>query len=217
VTREVAPGWYPDYEAPPGHQRYWDGERWTERRTTAPAGPATRHRIAVWAVSAIVLVIAAALVAAALGSRDQVRLQDGGPAPSVDATALPGDPGDSADPGDPGEAGAPEPGRRTWAVASVVDGTTLELTTGARVRLLGLADSCSVAGLAALTEGQTVTLTRRGPDKDADGALLRYVERDGLDVGLRLLQRGWATASAEPHARGARYRGVDGRSEDRCG
>ncbi len=64
--------------------------------------------------------------------------------------------------------------------------------------------------------GHQVTLTRRGPDKDADGRLLRYVERDGADVGKRLIQRGWARASDEPNPRRAIYRRIDERSPDRC-
>jgi endonuclease YncB( thermonuclease family) len=59
-------------------------------------------------------------------------------------------------------------------------------------------------------------LTRRGPDKDNEGRLLRYVERNGTDIGTRLIQRGWATASDEPHPRRAIYRRVDGRSPATC-
>ena len=69
--------------------------------------------------------------------------------------------------------------------------------------LVGIADSCGTEVLAKMVVGHQVTLTRRGPDKDADGRLLRYVERDGVDVGKRLIQRGWARASrrAQPAPR----------------
>ena len=61
-----------------------------------------------------------------------------------------------------------------------------------------------------------MTLTRRGPDKDSDGRLLRYVDRDGLDIGKRLIQKGWAKASAEPNARRAIYQRIGRRSPDGC-
>ena len=65
--------------------------------------------------------------------------------------------------------------------------------------------------------GHTVTLTRRGPDRDADGRLLRYMDRDGVDIGKTLIQQGWANASDEPNPRRAIYRRIDGRSPDICG
>jgi endonuclease YncB( thermonuclease family) len=97
-----------------------------------------------------------------------------------------------------------------------VDGSTIRLTTGAEVRLAGIADSCGVEELARMVAGQTVTLTRRGPDKDSDGDVVRYVDRDGLDVGKRLIQQGWAKASAQPNARRETYLRVDERSPDSC-
>jgi len=98
----------------------------------------------------------------------------------------------------------------------VVDGSTLRLSNGAEVRLVGISDSCGGDVLAKMVVGQQVTLTRRGLDKDADGRLLRYVERDGADVGKRLIQRGWARASDEPNPRRAIYRRIDERSPDVC-
>ena len=34
-----APGWYPEPQAPAGHLRYWDGQRWTEYRHVIPTPP----------------------------------------------------------------------------------------------------------------------------------------------------------------------------------
>ena len=109
-----------------------------------------------------------------------------------------------------------DPDRRTWQVDAAVDGSALRLSNGAEVRLVGIADSCGTDVLAKLVVGHLVTLTRRGLDKDGDGRLLRYVERDGADVGKRLIQRGWAKASDEPNPRRAIYRRIDERSPDRC-
>ena len=221
MTGGVAPGWYPDYEAPPGHQRYWDGERWTERRSGAPEEPPAGveeqvRRFAPWllaAVAVLVLVSAAVLVV----GDDQTATSSNDPSPPP-AASTPGppaseqtEPDDEAEPED--ESG---PDRRTWQVDAAVDASTLQLTSGAEVRLVGLADSCGTEALAKIVVGHLVTLTRRGPDKDADGRLLRYVERDGADVGKRLIQRGWAKASDEPNARRAIYRRIDERSPDRC-
>jgi endonuclease YncB( thermonuclease family) len=216
VTGRVAPGWYPDYEAPPGHQRYWDGERWADRRTGAPEEPtpeeagsgveAQVRRYAPWllaAVAVLVLVSAAVLV---VGDDNTASSRGSAPPPA----STPGPPA-SEQSGGPGQ----DP-RRTWQVDAVIDGRTLRLSNGAEVRLVGIADSCGTDALAKIVLGQRVTLTRRGSDRDADGRLLRYVELDGVDVGKRLIQRGWAKASDEANARRAIYRRVDDRSPDLC-
>jgi endonuclease YncB( thermonuclease family) len=211
VTGGAGPGWYPDYEAPPGHQRYWDGERWTERRSVAPgpeaAGPSAEASSAsivgwVWAAVAALVVISAIVIV--IGGDETAQSGPGGSPPAASAP--------------PTEEPPPEPEqeRRTWQVSAVVDGTTLRLSNGAEVRILGIEDDCAAEGLEALVVGQTVTLTRRGQDKDSEGRLLRYVERNGADVGKRLLQRGWATASDEPNPRRAIYRRIDERSPARC-
>jgi endonuclease YncB( thermonuclease family) len=215
VTGGVAPGWYPDYEAPPGHQRYWNGERWTERRSGAPEEPPARveqrvRRFAPWllgAVATLVLVSSAVLI---VGDRQTARSSNGSSPPP--AASTPGRP--ASEQTEPDDDIGPE--RRTWQVDAAIDGSTLRLSNDAEVLLVGIADSCGTEVLAKMVVGHQVTLTRRGPDKDADGRLLRYVERDGVDVGKRLIQRGWARASDDPNPRRAIYRRIDERSPDRC-
>jgi len=103
-----------------------------------------------------------------------------------------------------------------WKVGSVIDGMVLKLSTGATVRLAGVADSCAPIGLGKLVVGEWVSLVRGGPDKDAAGRLVRYVDLDGVDIGRRLIQRGWASASDEPNPRRAIYRRIDQRTPDVC-
>ncbi len=211
MTGAVEPGWYPDYEAPPGHQRYWDGERWTDQRSVAPvdepASSASSASIAAWVWAAVAALVAVSAIVLVVG--DDHSTQSGSNA----STSPPGPTGP------PSEQAQPEPDaspRRTWQVSEVLDGTTLRLTNGAEVRIVGIVDDCAANGLETLVAGQTVMLTRRGPDKDSEGRLLRYVERNGTDIGKRLIQRGWATASDEPHPRRAIYRRVDERSPANC-
>jgi endonuclease YncB( thermonuclease family) len=209
VTGGAGPGWYPDYEAPPGHQRYWDGERWTERRSVAPVDEPTSSASSLpipgWVWAAVAVLVAVSAIALVVG--DDESTQSGSNASAPTSTEEP-----------PSEQSQPEPDlpRKTWEVTAVVDGTTLRLSNGAEVRIVGIEDDCAADQLAELVVDQEVTLTRRGPDKDNEGRLLRYVERNGTDIGKRLIQRGWATASDEPHPRRAIYRRVDGRSPATC-
>ena len=103
-------------------------------------------------------------------------------------------------------AARPTPAIERARVARVVDGDTIVLTSGARVRLLqidtpepGTAECYSRAAGRELRRllpvGATVTLE---PDPPLDlvdryGRLLRYVHRNGLDVNLELVRRGAAT------------------------
>lgn len=233
MTRGVRPGWYPDYEAGEGYVRYWDGEGWTDRRDTAAAllasdglavTTAPRRSLRPWGIGLALALVALVIGVLALGGGDEPA-SDGstpppastpGPPPSEVESSVDAD-GGGADAGDAAE------GRRTYEVETVLDGGDLQLTNGAVVRLIGIAlpttATCAteaVFTLSDLTDGRTVTLTKRGPDRAADGVLLRYVERDGLDVGARLIQRGLATATDEAHARGPVYRRVDARSEPAC-
>ena len=229
MTGRVARGWYPDYEAPPGHQRFWDGEGWTERRSVAPTRePAPvpdrareeertsvgspRRRwpgasISGWVWAAVAATVGIGVAVLVLGD-DQIASSGPGTAPPP-----------ASSPGPPAsEQTEPEPDRprRTWQVDEAVDSATLRLSNGVEVRLVGITDTCNTAGLAQLVVGERVTLTRRGADRDVEGHLLRYVERDGVDIGLRMIQRGWARAADEPSPRRAIYRRVDARSPDAC-
>jgi uncharacterized protein DUF2510 len=206
VTGRVAPGWYPDYDAPPGHQRYWDGEHWTERRTTPPRRLPTR-RVAGWVAVGVVTLVT--VVVAVLVLTDDDRTGSSPPSGSPGAT----DRTDSASP-----TGGTEPDPGTDEVETVLDDAILQLASGAQVRLVGVTvdGDCANSALAGLVEGQVVTVTTPGPDKDPAGRLLRYVDRDGVDVGLRLIQRGVASASDDPNPRRAIYRRVDTRSPDAC-
>jgi len=87
-------------------------------------------------------------------------------------------------------------------VARVVDGDTVELADGQRVRYLGidtpeLGEPYSYEALQlniALVEGKRVELQRGNEDKDQYGRLLRYVYVDGIFVNAQLVAQGYATA-----------------------
>lgn len=228
MTRRVASGWYPDYDAPPGHQRYWDGARWSERRRSAAPEtdePTRSHRpVAGWAVAVVAGLVVTSAVVLVVGE-DQPAASGPGTAPpavvdtggAASASPAPETTAETTAETTPETAPEPQEGpAHTWQVSAAVDGTTLLLSNGVEVRLSGVQDGCATLRLAKLVVGQRVTLVRRGLDKDATGRLLRYVELRGVDVGLRLIQRGWAHASDVAHARGQIYRRVDARTSDAC-
>ena len=108
----------------------------------------------------------------------------------------------------------------------VVDGDTLDLADGRRVRLVGIdtpeVGECGYdrasSALARLTLRQRVTLGRSDEDRDQYGRLLRYVDVAGVDAGLVLLRRGLAVARYDSrdgygfHPREPRYLRADRRS-----
>ncbi|PKQ17877.1 MAG: hypothetical protein CVT68_06260 [Actinobacteria bacterium HGW-Actinobacteria-8] len=120
-----------------------------------------------------------------------------------------------------------------WAVVSVIDGDTFDAERdGARerVRIIGIdtpeREQCGYAeASAALREaigGRSVTLVSGAEtDRDTYGRLLRYVELDGVDVGLGLIERGLAVArydsrSGQPHNREFTYWAADDASPAFC-
>ena len=99
------------------------------------------------------------------------------------------------------------------SVASVVDGDTLDLSDGTVIRLIGIdtpeRDQCgsgeATAVMAGLVTGFTITLLPGARDDvDRYGRLLRYVEANGIDVNLAMIESGRAIA---------RYDGRDGYGE----
>ena len=108
---------------------------------------------------------------------------------------------------------------RTVEVARVIDGDTIQVTTGERrytVRLIGVDTPETVhptktvqhfgaeasAYTKAALEAKTVTLEadRTGDTRDSYGRLLRYVHLDGDNFNARLIREGYAHA-----IRGFRY------------
>ena len=76
-------GWYPDYEAPPGHQRYWNGERWTERRSGAPEEPPRPgvedqvRRFAPWLLAAVAVLVVVSAAVLVVGDDQTARSSNG--------------------------------------------------------------------------------------------------------------------------------------------
>ncbi|MDO8692417.1 MAG: thermonuclease family protein [Dehalococcoidia bacterium] len=107
---------------------------------------------------------------------------------------------------------APGPNRQEARVARVIDGDTIELASGQRVRYIGintpeLNDSRSTVRAWAekgkeknreLVEGKTVTLERDVSETDQYGRLLRYVYVNGLMVNSELVKLGYAYAVSYP-------------------
>ena len=87
-------------------------------------------------------------------------------------------------------------------VARVIDGDTIELADGQRVRYLGidtpeLGEPYGYDALALnqqLVEGKWVELQSGNQDQDQYGRLLRYVYVDGTFVNAQLVAEGLATA-----------------------
>ncbi len=130
----------------------------------------------------------------------------------------------------PGSGAAPS----VWSVVSVIDGDTFDAErdgTRERVRIIGIdtpeREQCGYAeASAALADAigrRSVTLVSGAETaRDTYGRLLRYVELDGADVGLDLIERGLAVArydsrSGQPHDRELTYWAADDASEDLCG
>jgi endonuclease YncB( thermonuclease family) len=88
-------------------------------------------------------------------------------------------------------------------ITHVIDGDTVDLSTGERVRMIGIdapeKGQCgfeeAAEAVSRMTYGQTV-IARPGARDDTDkyGRFLRYINVDGRDVGLALLQDGLAVA-----------------------
>lgn len=129
----------------------------------------------------------------------------------------------SARPGSDGPSPQAPRAQRTYLVARIVDGDTLELGNGETVRLVGI-DTPEVGecgyeraadALAAVALGRVVTLGASDEDRDAYGRLLRYVDVGSVDAGLRLIRQGLATARYDSrdgygfHPREPRYVAAD--------
>ena len=122
------------------------------------------------------------------------------------------------------------PGGELVTVRRVVDGDTLEITDGRRVRLLGMdapeADTCAGPGATeytrSLVEGNVVKLHGEpGVDVDQHGRFLRYVQyaavadRDDQpiyanDLGKSLVLGGWAKPVARSDANATYDKSLDG-------
>ena len=87
-------------------------------------------------------------------------------------------------------------------VVSVIDGDTIELQDGSRVRYLGIDTpetgepyySEATAMNKELVEGKVVYLQKGKRDRDEYDRILRYVYIDGVFVNAELVAQGFATA-----------------------
>lgn len=116
-----------------------------------------------------------------------------------------------------------KPRARTYLVTYVVDGDTIELGNGERVRIVGIdtpeRGECgydqATAQMERLVLGKRVRLTISDEDRDRYGRLLRYVNVGKLDAGLRQIAAGLAIARYDSrdgygyHPRENRYIAVD--------
>jgi len=110
------------------------------------------------------------------------------------------------------EISQPEDGYTTYQVARVIDGDTIELTSGETVRYIGMdtpelasgnqPDDCyareATQANSQLVLGQAVTLSRDERDVDRFGRWLRYVYVDDVLINRELVVSGYARAFAVP-------------------
>ncbi len=116
-------------------------------------------------------------------------------------------------------------------ITNVVDGDTVDLSTGERVRIIGIDTpehgQCgfqeAAVALDAMTSGRSVVVTPGARDnQDKYGRILRYIDVDGTDVGLALIQRGLAVARYDSrdgyghHPRQESYVAADSATSSTC-
>jgi endonuclease YncB( thermonuclease family) len=98
---------------------------------------------------------------------------------------------------------APPPSAPASTVSAVIDGDTVDLSDGERVRLIGIDTpeqgqpgyAAAAAAMSTMVLGHQVVLSPGArQDRDRYGRLLRYVDVDGQDVGLAMIAQGWAIA-----------------------
>jgi endonuclease YncB( thermonuclease family) len=222
-------GWYADPQGPHGQLRYWDGRGWTshtarpQQAPPPPAGyvPAAPAYGVVQSVSQrnwvmrhklLATVLAVVLSCSGLGILGSLVDDPQEPAAETanDPSAQPSDTAESSsapsgtpsEPPTPSESPTPKP-PKTYLVASVTDGDTLDLANGETVRLVGMdapeSGECgyerAASHLAELLTGERVLLTvARGEERNRYGRLLRYVDVGGVDVGLNQIEKGFAIA-----------------------
>jgi hypothetical protein len=123
------------------------------------------------------------------------------------------------------------PAPSSLTVTRIVDGDTVDLSSGQRVRIIGIDapesgrcgfDNAS-AELRRLVMGKAVTASPGARDNvDKYGRLLRYIDVGGTDAGLRLITGGFAIARYDSrdgygaHARQAQYVAADAASPSIC-
>lgn len=155
------------------------------------------------------------------------------PAPTGDAAAETPASSETAAADEPSDAPPQEPtedsGATTAVVVRAVDGDTLELASGQRVRVHGIdtpeRGEChyqtATQRMAELVVGREVTLTRDGDDADHYGRLLRYVDVGGTDAGRMLIEEGLAIARYDSrdgygwHSRQSQYVAADAATPER--
>ena len=120
---------------------------------------------------------------------------------------LPADAESSAGASTPSPTPTPDPG--TALVVRVLDGDTIELENGNRVRYIGI-DAPDLTGPAAcysqqatdrnrqLVEGRVVRLEKDVSETDGLGMLLRYVYIDGVMINELLVREGYARILTSP-------------------
>lgn len=111
-----------------------------------------------------------------------------------------------------GGGGPPPLGLEPAQVVRVIDGDTIELTGGERLRYVGMDTPEMASGRRPsepyapeatemnrrLVDGRRVLLERDASDRDRFGRLLRHVYVDGIMVGAELVREGAALARAYP-------------------
>ena len=92
------------------------------------------------------------------------------------------------------------PEQKKSFVTNVIDGDTIVISGGERVRLLGI-DAPekgeffykeAKARLEELIENRNVTLEREGDNKDKYGRLLRYIFAEDTNINLLMVEEGYA-------------------------
>ena len=115
-------------------------------------------------------------------------------------------------------------GRSREVVTRVIDGDTVEISSGEHVRLIGVdTPEIGICGYGAATarmrrmvEGHTVVLVNPDSVRDTDtyGRLLRYVDVAGMDTGLAQIRAGARARydsrdGLDPHPREDQYHRAD--------